>query len=519
MTDQIGRVLDRKYRIVRVIGEGGMGTVYEAEHIVISRRVAVKVLSPEFVSRPETVERFFREAKAASAIGHPNIIDIYDVGREDDDTVYIVMELLKGINLADCIDTEQRLEASAAVSITAQILSALRAAHDKGIVHRDLKADNVFLAVDSRGRQEVKLLDFGIAKIGKSGGEGLGLTRDGDVVGTPYYLSPEQARGARDVDARIDIWGVGVLMYEMLSGSLPYAGENYNEVLGKILLDEPKPILELVPDLAPGIAAIVARAMQKERESRYGSAAEMLDDLSAYVEPVAGDLMSTVVFKTMKGLPITPAPGSRMLIIATPTGGERRRSDPCANTSEVDLQEAEILDDLARKRRRRIVVPLALTAGLGVLVASAVIAMSMSDSGGAPADPNARGRHRGWEPAQDAAAAPAPSVREDVEVTMTGLPAGAAVVLDGTPVTLPVVRPKSARAGHFEISAEGYVTLDLVVVFDKNQAIEVALKPLAAETAGDAGQAGAASKPGEKKSGGKHDKKRKKGGWESNPFD
>jgi serine/threonine protein kinase len=512
MNDLIGKVLDRKYRIVRVIGVGGMGTVYEAEHIVISRHVALKVLSPEFVERPETVERFFREAKAASAIGHPNIIDIYDVGREDDNTVYIVMELLKGMNLADCIDCEKRLAPTAAAAIAAQVLSALRAAHEKGIVHRDLKADNVFLAVDSRDRQEVKLLDFGIAKVGQTGTQGLGLTRDGDVVGTPYYLSPEQARGTRDVDARIDIWGVGVILYEMLTGQLPYTGENYNEVLGKILLDEPKPLLEQVPDLPPELVAIVEKAMQKDRANRYASAAAMLDELTPFIESASDGLMSTVVFKTMKGIPVTPMPGGRMLLFSTPGGGSKRRSDPMASTSEVDSQELEILDGMARKRRRRLLVPLALAVGLGVLVAGVTLALFAGGSDGAAAT----ARHedaKAWTGAD--AAAPAPE--ESVTVDLRGLPSGARVLVDEKPATLPFTHPKSKSAGHFEISAEGYVTLDLVVVFDKNQAIDVELKPAAVEKADEA-EADTAPKPEEKKSGGKRGKK-KKGGWESNPFD
>jgi eukaryotic-like serine/threonine-protein kinase len=515
MTDLIGKVFDRKYRIVRVIGLGGMGTVYEAEHIVISRRVALKVLSPEFVSRPETVERFFREAKAASAIGHPNIIDIFDVGREDDDTVYIVMELLKGMNLADCIDCEKRLPPTGAAAIAAQVLSALRAAHEKGIVHRDLKADNVFLAVDARDRQEVKLLDFGIAKISGGGSHALGLTRDGDVVGTPYYLSPEQARGGRDVDARVDIWGVGVLLYEMLTGALPYTGENYNEVLGKILLEEPKPMLEHVPELPIELVVIVDKAMHKDRDKRYPSAAAMLDDLTPYLERASDNLMSTVVFKTMKGIPVTPIPGSRMLLFSTPGGTQHRRSDPLAHTSDIPLEERGILAGMDKKRRRRLLVSLALAVGIGVLAVGVMLAMLLG--GAEPASARTRGAAQGgtWSGAD--AAAPVPE--ESVAIDLRGLPSGATVLVDGAQAKLPFTRPKSTRAGHFEISAEGYVTLDLVVVFDKNQTIDVALQPIVAEKrAGESAEADTAPKPVEKKSGGKSGKK-KKGGWEANPFD
>ena len=517
MSDLIGKVLDRKYRIVRVIGVGGMGTVYEAEHIVISRHVALKVLSPEFVGRPETVERFFREAKAASSIGHPNIIDIYDVGREDDDTVYIVMELLKGMNLADCIDCEKRLAPTASAAIAAQVLSALRAAHEKGIVHRDLKADNVFLAVDSRDRQEVKLLDFGIAKVGKTGTHGLGLTRDGDVVGTPYYLSPEQARGLRDVDARIDIWGVGVILYEMMTGELPYTGENYNEVLGKILLEEPKPMLEIMPDLPPELVRITEKAMHKDRDLRYPSAAAMLEDLTPFIENASEGLMSTVVFKTMKGIPVTPMPGGRMLLFSTPGGSGSRRSDPLAHTSDIPIEEREILDGMTRRRRKRLLVPLALAVGLGVIIAGVTLALFGGGSDDASAAAARGAKEKGWSGA-DASALPAPV--ENVTIDLRGLPAGADVQVDGKPATMPFTHPKGGEAGHFEISAKDYVTLDLVVVFDKNQAIDVALKPLAPTEANGSTRADAASKAEEKKSGGKSGKKKgKKDGWEANPFD
>jgi serine/threonine-protein kinase len=417
------------------------------------------------------------------------------------------MELLKGMNLADCIDCEKRLAPTAAAAIAAQVLSALRAAHEKGIVHRDLKADNVFLAVDSRDRQEVKLLDFGIAKVGKAGTHGLGLTRDGDVVGTPYYLSPEQARGSRDVDARIDLWGVGVILYEMLTGELPYTGESYNEVLGKILLEEPKPMLEIVPDLPPELVRIAEKAMHKDRDQRYPSAAAMLDELTPFIEKASEGLMSTVVFKTMKGIPVTPMPGGRMLLFSTPGGSGTRRSDPLAHTSDIPIEEREILKGMSSKRRKRLLVPLALAVGLGVIVAGVTLALFAGGSDGAAA--KSRGDVANPWKGADAAALPMPE--ESVTIDLRGLPSGANVLVDGKPAAMPLTHPKGSAAGHFEVSAEGYVTLDLVVVFDKNQAIDVALKPLAADTA---------PKTDEKKSVGKSGKKKgKKDGWEANPFD
>jgi serine/threonine-protein kinase len=427
MSDRIGRILDNKYRIVRVIGVGGMGTVYEAEHILISWHVALKILSLEFVADPDVVERFFLEATSASAIGHPNIIEIYDVGREDDKTVYIVMELLKGTSLADRIDAEKRLDPTAAAAIAVQVLSALRAAHEMGIVHRDLKAANVFLAVDSRDRQEVKLLDFGIAKIGKIGAPGFGLTQDGEVMGTPFYVSPEQARGANDLDARIDIWGVGVMLYEMLTGALPYNGENYNELLSRILLEQPKPMLEIVPELPPELVAIVSKAMQKDRDNRYASAEAMLDDLTPFVAHAAQDLLSSAVLKTIKGIPVTPTPGGGESSRSTPVGGARR-SDPLADTSAGDMQDTEVMGDRSRTRRRRLLVWPALAVGCGVLLAGVTIGWLLGGADEAAAEP--AGTVASVQ-ADAGVAAPMAAPEESVTVDLRGLPAGADLPDDG----------------------------------------------------------------------------------------
>jgi serine/threonine protein kinase len=361
----LGRVLDRKYRLVRLIGEGGMGSVFEGEHILLGRKVAVKVMHPQFVSKPESVERFFREAKAASAIGHPNIVDVHDVGREDDDTVFIVMELLNGQCLDELIDSRGPLPAGQVISVALQVLSALGAAHAKGIIHRDMKAENVFLSLDSRGREDVKLLDFGIAKIEKGNKANLGLTKEGNVVGTPYYLAPEQARGGRDVDNRIDIWGVGVLLYEMLCGVLPFTGENYNEIIGKILLEAPRPIAELSPQAPPELIRVVEKAMAKEREERFADAQEMIEALYPLRRLAPDSSMSTMVIQTLKGtygVQSSP-PGSPVKSL--------RDSDPNARTSDLEpegLQFVESSDGIATRR----FIPL-VAVGLAVVIGLAAV--------------------------------------------------------------------------------------------------------------------------------------------------
>ena len=269
MKDLVGKVLDGKYRLVRLIGKGGMGSVYEAEHTVIDRRVAVKLLNPEYADEGDIVERFVREAKAASAIGHPNIIDIQDVG-EDDGKTYIVMELLEGTSLSALVKSLGRLEPSHAVAIARQVADGLQAAHEKGIVHRDLKADNVFIARDARLGEQVRILDFGISKVMET--DGTDLTQTGAVMGTPHYMAPEQVRGEKDVDERIDVWALGVMLYEMLTGMYPFPGTRTPEVLVKILTE---PMADLEPDLPDDLVEVVERALEKDRDARYASVAEM----------------------------------------------------------------------------------------------------------------------------------------------------------------------------------------------------------------------------------------------------
>jgi hypothetical protein len=315
MTDFIGRIFDRKYRVTRLIGEGGMGAVYEAEHTVIQRKVAVKVMHAEFSSMQEVVDRFFREAQASSAIGHPNIIEVYDVGIERDGTVFIVMELLHGETLADKMKKGERLAPESAVAIILQVLSALVVAHDKGIIHRDLKPDNVFLSVDARGRHEVKLLDFGIAKVQSTLDGDQGLTKTGTVLGTPNYMSPEQARG-REVDHRIDIWAAGVMMYELLTGRLPYPGDSYNEVLSKILLDDPPPLERMASGLHPGLVNVVERAMAKDREDRYPTVAVMIEELLPYHQG-EGEMTDSAATALKRSLAPPPPVGQQDTMLAT----------------------------------------------------------------------------------------------------------------------------------------------------------------------------------------------------------
>ncbi|HEU4409808.1 MAG TPA: serine/threonine-protein kinase, partial [Polyangiaceae bacterium] len=274
----LGRVLQGRYRVTAVLGEGGMGTVYEAEHLVIGRPVALKVLHPDFGRESEAVRRFRHEARAAGSIGHPNICEIYDVGELDDGSPFLVMERLHGETLADRIGRETALPLADVVDVALQVLRALAAAHEKGIVHRDVKPDNIFLAERVGYAPLVKLLDFGISK--NAALDDLRMTRTGAVMGTPYYMAPEQARG-EIIDARIDLYAVGAVLYESLTGQRPFEANELAELLRQVLFEAPRPPRALRPSLPEPFELVVRRALAKERTERYQTAQELMAALAA----------------------------------------------------------------------------------------------------------------------------------------------------------------------------------------------------------------------------------------------
>lgn len=280
----LGDTLQGKYRLVAELGEGGMGCVFEAVHEQIGKKVAIKLLHQELLSEESTMARFQREARAAAAIGHPGIIDIYDIGTTDEGNMFLVMELLEGDNLCAILDDRIRLDQVMATFVICQVLSALDAAHEKGIVHRDMKPENIFVVKAGKELPEVKILDFGISKIIQPiEGVETRLTQTGAVLGTPMYMSPEQARGRSDLDHRVDIYSVGVIFYECLTARVPFEGSNYNELIANILTTtavEPSHYVEM---LDPRIEKIVLRAIERDPETRYQSVREMMTELMPFL--------------------------------------------------------------------------------------------------------------------------------------------------------------------------------------------------------------------------------------------
>jgi len=337
--DLTGKKIGGKYVVRSVLGEGGMGTVFEAEHITIGRSVAVKVLHPQQARKKDAVKRFHQEARAAGAIGHPNICEVYDLGTLDDGSPYLVMEKLVGETLADRIASEGGLPFDDVIDVLTQVLSGLVAAHEKRIVHRDIKPENVFLTKRVGCPPVAKLLDFGVSKmIGPlvSGDEDLDLTRTGMVMGTPYYMSPEQARGDRNLDARVDLYACGVIMYEALTGRRPFTAANYNALLLQILMTKPRPARELRPALPQGFDAVLDKSMARAREDRYQTAAEFQRDLQslrdhhkAAVAPIPVAISDLARHAFAKPKPSAPPPATPPPIVAvTPPHLDTERPPP-----------------------------------------------------------------------------------------------------------------------------------------------------------------------------------------------
>ncbi|HXU73874.1 MAG TPA: serine/threonine-protein kinase [Polyangia bacterium] len=283
----VGHTLVDRYRLTRKIGEGGMGAVYEAMHVLLSKPVAVKVLRDKYLDRPEVARRLVQEARLASSIRHENIVDITDSGATEDGRTFVVMEHLEGLSLAELLKREGALPEARIIEIARQAASALGAAHECGIVHRDVKPENIFLIDRDSGRggrDFVKVLDFGISKTIKPGTmdeESLKLTHTGMVLGTPLYMSPEQARGDEDLDHRIDIWALGVILYECLTAEVPFRATNYLGVIAQVLNQDVTPPRKLRPEMriSEPMERVVQKAMAKSRDDRYPTMAALVDDL------------------------------------------------------------------------------------------------------------------------------------------------------------------------------------------------------------------------------------------------
>jgi serine/threonine-protein kinase len=274
----VGDVIAGRYMVERIVGQGGMGIVFAAIDRELERRVAVKLLLPERIENEETVQRFLREAKAAARIRSEHVTQVYDTGRLPDGLPYIVMELLSGQDLAARLETSGVFPVETAAACMLQACEALAQAHVAGIIHRDLKPANFFLSRHADGSDVLKVLDFGISKIGN----GAALTKSATVIGSPFYMSPEQLQTPTDIDHRTDVWALGVIAYEMLSGKRPFDADTLPALCVSILHTAPRPLAEHRPDLPAALTRIVDRCLQKDRTQRCQNVGELANALAPF---------------------------------------------------------------------------------------------------------------------------------------------------------------------------------------------------------------------------------------------
>ena len=316
----LGTIIAGKYRIDERLNEGGMGTVYRGTHVLMDKTVAIKVLRPALAADEKIVARFSREARAASRISHPNALSVTDFGEDENGNVFLVMEFLNGKTLKQVIRDEGPLPLARVLDITRQVGDALSAAHKQGVVHRDLKSDNIML-VDTMSGDHAKVLDFGIAKIHEPDGQpDTGLTAPNLVIGTPQYMSPEQCSQDSEIDARSDIYSFGVILYEMLVGHVPFSGDSATIVMMKHLQEPVPSVLEERSDLPPAVGRVVARAMAKYPGNRYQNVAELVEDLT---------IASGMTILGMTPIAVTNAPaGARVSDDADEVTVVRTRQEP-----------------------------------------------------------------------------------------------------------------------------------------------------------------------------------------------
>jgi serine/threonine-protein kinase len=423
------------YQALALLGEGGMGCVYLAEHPGIGRRVAIKVLKSELDHDPQLLTRFLNEARAANAIRHPNIIEVLDSGTTEKGASYLVMELLEGESLSARIRRLARLDERSAIEIAMQTASGLGAAHAKGIIHRDLKPDNLFIIPEESdaARERVKILDFGIAKLHQLAGDSL-KTRTGTLMGTPIYMSPEQCLGTKEVDHRSDVYSLGIILFEMLAGRTPFVSEGFGELLSMHLHEAPPSLRQFAPQVTPEVEFAVLRMLAKKPDDRYQSMADVRAALAA-----ASGLPHPVVPEHKLGS--TDQFGVRATLAAHATEQPRPKSVPPTTLTPGGLESVAIPESTMKVRR----TPWAVAALAGGLVVVAVVAAVSLRKG--PATP----------PPQQRSATPSPQVPLPeppkapliVRLRLESTPPGArvvrvadGVVLGTTPETIEL-RPSS----------------------------------------------------------------------------
>jgi serine/threonine-protein kinase len=483
----IGALLGSKYRIEKLLGHGGMGAVYLAENVDIGRKVAIKILHADFASDPGILARFRMEARATAQIGHPGIVDVLDLGTTSEGAEFIVMERLEGETLGARIKRLGSLSPDEIVPVICDVLDALAAAHEKKIVHRDLKPENIFLA--ERPVKQAKILDFGISKF--AGAEDVSLTRTGTVMGSPLYMSPEQARGAKDISHSTDLYSVGAILYEALAGQPPFNGATYNEVIANVLMEKHQSLNELKPELPADLSTVVDALLAKDPAERPANAVAAKLALRRAFMPGATDVDVPTVSSATEGSART----------AVPTHA-RASIPPEAATRPAPEPPAEV-----QRAQRKTVVGI-LGAGLLVVAIAAGIAINRKSSrtsvvagapvespsshassagavaaptpSGAPAGPSGSGGASSREAAALQGAAQPGTDATKIELTLAAEPASATWALDGEPLHCnPCLITRDRGSSHVgTATAPGHSDGRLELVFDHSREVKLQLAPL-----------------------------------------
>jgi len=312
-----GELIQSRYRLQRLLGSGASGSVWAARNELIDRDVALKVMRPDVAEDAVALQRFFNEAKASGRVRNPSIVEILDLGQAEDGSPFLVFELLEGEGIDERLRREGTIPAETVLELLSGVARALELAHAQGIIHRDLKPANIYLTRGVNGQPIAKILDFGISKIFDTG-HNFTLTRTGTVVGSPAYMSPEQAAGREDIDGRADIWSLGVVMYEALTGTLPHQAANYNQLMVRILTQDCDPVQTRKPDLPPGVCAIVDACLKRERDERTSNSGVLANQMEAALRE-----MRAVRFRALGRRSADRTPGGDIQRRATDFGPEQ----------------------------------------------------------------------------------------------------------------------------------------------------------------------------------------------------